>query len=402
MFSRRAPGDDELAANRLAAAIERRRSSGGALIDLTSSNPTAVGIEYPQGALAAALAAGAGEPYAPDPRGLPSARRAVADLYARRGAPVDPDRVFLTASTSEAYGFLFKLLCEPGDEVLVPRPSYPLFEQLARLEAVTARPYRLGPAPGFALDPDRVEVELGERTRAVVVVSPNNPTGQVATAGQLAELASLCAARGLALIADEVFADYHDLEGGPPPTALAADGPLRFGLGGLSKSCGLPHFKLGWIAAAGPGGLLAGALARLEHVADSYLSAATPVMAALPRLLEIGAGIRAAIAARVADNRRRAAAVLAGASRAHLVPAAAGWTACIALDPAIDEEELAVALAEQHGVLVHPGYFFDFDRGSHAVVSLLCPPADLERGLAALVAVMESGSAAPLPRRPPA
>jgi alanine-synthesizing transaminase len=403
MFSRRAPGDDELAENRLAAAIERRRAAGGELIDLTSSNPTAVGIEYPREALAAALAAGAGQPYAPDPRGLAAARRAVADLYARRGAPIDPERIFLTASTSEAYGFLFKLLCEPGDEVLVPRPSYPLFEQLARLEAVAARPYRLGPAPGFALDPDRVEVELGERTRAVVVVSPNNPTGQVASAGQLGELASLCAARGLALVADEVFAEYHGPGERPPPTALAADGPLRFALGGLSKSCGLPHFKLGWIAAAGPAGLLEGALARLEHVADSYLGAATPVMAALPRLLEIGAGIRAAIAARVEDNRRRAAAALAGAARAHLLPAAAGWTACIELDPAIDEEELALALAEEHGVLVHPGYFFDFDRGSHAVVSLLVPPGDLERGLAALAALTAVvPPPPPTPRRPSA
>ena len=403
MFSRRAPGDDELAGNRLAAAIERRRAAGGALIDLTSSNPTAVGIEYPLDALGAALAAGAGLPYAPDPRGLATARRAVADLYAGRGAALGPERIFLTASTSEAYGFLFKLLCEPGDEVLVPRPSYPLFEQLARLEAVAARPYRLGPAPGFALDPDRVEVELGERTRAVVVVSPNNPTGQVASAAALAELAELCAARGLALIADEVFADYHQ-PGGAPPTALAADGPLRFALGGLSKSCGLPHFKLGWIAAAGPAGLLERALARLEHVADSYLGAATPVMAALPRLLEIGAGIRAAIAARVDDNRRRAAAALAGAGRAHLLPAAAGWTACIELDPAIDEEELALALAEEHGVLVHPGYFFDFDRGSHAVVSLLVPPAELERGLGALRALTESVPAAPpaTPGRPSA
>ena len=399
MFSRRAPGDEELAANRLSAAVEARRAAGGALVDLTSANPTEVGIEYPREALAAALAAGAAEPYRPDPRGLPAARRAVADLYARRGAPLGPEQLFLTASTSEAYGFLFKLLCEPGDEVLVPRPSYPLFEHLARLEGVAARTYRLGPSPGFALDPDRVEVELGERTRAVVVVSPNNPTGQVADAAALAELAGLCAARGVALIADEVFADYHG-DGPPPPTALAADGPLRFALGGLSKSCGLPHFKLGWIAAAGPPGLLAGALGRLEHVADSYLSPATPVMAALPRLLEIGAGVRAAIAARIADNRRRAAAALAGLAR--LLPAAAGWTACIELDPAVDEEELVVELAGRHGVLVHPGYFFDFDRGSHAVVSLLVRPADLERGLAALAAALRERAPAPPGRSTPA
>jgi len=403
MFSRRTPGDDELSINRLAAAVERRRAAGDAIIDLTSSNPTEVGLDYPTDALAAALAAGAGEPYRPDPRGLLSARRAVAALFAARGARPAPEHIFLTASTSEAYGFLFKLLCEPGDAVLVPRPSYPLFEQLARLEGVEARAYRLGPSPDFALDPDRIEVELVLRTRAVILVSPNNPTGQWASAASLAELGSLCAARGVALISDEVFADYHGPGAGPPPpTALAAAaGPLRFVLGGLSKSCGLPHFKLGWIAAAGPPEALDPALARLEHIADAYLSASSPVMAALPRLLEVGAGIRAGIAARVADNRRRAAELLVGARRARLLPAAGGWTACIELDPGIDEEELAVALVERHGVLIHPGYFFDFDRGSHAIVSLLVDGDVLDRGLAALVALTES-AAGPGPGPAPA
>jgi len=381
MFSRRTP--DELSANRLAVAIARRRAAGEEILDLTSSNPTEVGIPYPAAELGAALAAVAGQPYRPDPRGLVEARGAVADRFAARGVAIDPEQIFLTASTSEAYGFLFKLMCEPGDEVLVPRPSYPLFEHLARLEGVAARSYRLGPSPGFALDPDRVEVEIGERTRAVVVVSPNNPTGQAASAAALAELASLCAARGLALISDEVFADYHGHGDGPPPCALAADGPLRFALGGLSKSCGLPHFKLGWIAAEGPADALDAALARLEHIADSYLSVSTPVMAALPLLFAIGAGIRADIAARIADNRRRAAALLGE----RLLPAEGGWTACIALDPASDEEELTATLAERHGVIVHPGYFFDFDRGAHAVVSLLVPPERLERGLAALAAL---------------
>jgi len=379
MFSRRTP--DELAANRLAAAIARRRAAGQEIVDLTTANPTEVGIEYPVVELGAALAAVAGQPYRPDPRGLVEARGVVADTFAARGVAIDPEQIFLTASTSEGYGFLFKLLCEPGDEILVPRPSYPLFEHLARLEGVTAKSYRLGPSPGFALDPDRVEVELGERTRAVVVVSPNNPTGQVASAAALAELASLCAARGVALISDEVFADYHGPAEPPPPCALAAGGALRFALGGLSKSCGLPHFKLGWIAAEGPPAELDAALARLEHIADSYLSASTPVMASLPLLLAIGAGIRADIASRIAANRRRAAALLGD----RLLPAAAGWTACIELDPATDEEQLTELLVERHGVIVHPGYFFDFDRGAHAVVSLLVPGDRLERGLAALV-----------------
>jgi aspartate/methionine/tyrosine aminotransferase len=383
MFSRRTP--DELAANRLALAIARRRAAGEEILDLTTSNPTEIGIPYPAAELGAALAAVAGQPYRPDPRGLVEARGVVADTFAARGVAIDPEQIFLTASTSEAYGFLFKLLCEPGDEVLVPRPSYPLFEQLARLEGANAKSYRLGPSPDFALDPDRVEVEIGERTRAVVVVSPNNPTGQAASAAALAELGSLCAARGLALLSDEVFADYHG-DAPPPACVLAAGGALRFALGGLSKSCGLPHFKLGWIAAEGPADQLDAALARLEHIADSYLSASTPVMAALPLLYAIGAGIRTDIARRIADNRKRAAALLGD----RLLPAEGGWTACIQLDPATDEEELTAALAEQHGVIVYPGYFFDFDRGAHAVVSLLVPPERLERGLAALTAMAQA------------
>ncbi len=247
-FSPRTPAD--LSPNRLSLLVDRLRAEGRALIDLTVSNPTAVGLTYPETELAEALAAGATAAYAPSARGLLSARRAVAEVLGGRAA-VDPEHVFLTASTSEAYGFLFKLLCAPGDQVLVPRPSYPLFEHLCRLDAVDARSYALGPAPRFALDPDRVEVELGPRVRAVVVVSPNNPTGSVASAAALAELGQLCGERGIAIIADEVFADYP-AGGAPVPSALAAGGALCAAMGGLSKSCGLPHYKLGWIALAGP------------------------------------------------------------------------------------------------------------------------------------------------------
>ncbi|HUS67800.1 MAG TPA: pyridoxal phosphate-dependent aminotransferase [Kofleriaceae bacterium] len=387
-LSRRTPED--LAPGELAAAVERARAGGAALCDLSVSNPTEVGLAYPTGALADALAAGAAAPYAPHPRGLESARRAVAALFAARGAPVAHDHVLLTASTSEAYGFLFRLLCDPGDDVLVPAPSYPLLEQLARLEAAEARAYRLTPAPGFALDPDRVEAALGPRTRAVVVVTPNNPTGSVAAAGALAELDDLCAARGVAVISDEVFADYPAAGHAPAPTALAAGGrALTFALGGLSKSCGLPHYKLGWLAAAGPAGARDEALARLDHVADAYLSVATPVMAALPRLLEIGAAIRGAIADRVAANRARAASILG----ARLLPAAGGWSAVVELPRDTDEDALALRLLARHGVIVQPGYYYDLDRGAHAVVSLLVRPDDLDRGLRALVSESDSRDA---------
>ena len=386
-FSPRTPAD--LSPNRLSALIDRLRGEGRALLDLTASNPTAVGLAYPEAELGAALAAGAGAPYEPAARGLPSARRAVADFLAPRAA-VDPDHVFLTASTSEAYGFLFKLLCAPGDQVLVPRPSYPLFEHLCRLEGVDADGYALGPSPGFALDPDRVEVELGPRTRAVVVVSPNNPTGSVASAAALAELSALCEARGIALIADEVFAEYPAGDRAVP-SALAAGGGLRFAMGGLSKSCGLPHYKLGWLAVAGPAAARDEAVARLDHIADAYLSASGPVMRALPRLLAIGGDIRRAIAGRVEASRAAAARALAGGSAARLLPADGGWSAVIELDRDADEEALCLRLAGREGVLVQPGYFFDFDRGAHAVVSLLPPAADVERGLAALRAAVSPG-----------
>jgi alanine-synthesizing transaminase len=381
-FSPRTPADIE--PNRLSQLVDRLRREGRHLIDLTTSNPTAVGLGYPDAELAEALGAGATAPYAPSPRGLVSARRAVADFLASRAA-VDPEHIFLTASTSEAYGFLFKLLCAPGDEVLVPRPSYPLFEHLARLEGVESRSYALGPAPRFALDPDRVEVELGPRTRAVVVVSPNNPTGSVASAAALGELAELCGGRGVAIIADEVFAEYPAAGGPPVPTALAAAGALVFALGGLSKSCGLPHYKLGWAAVGGPPDVRDEAVLRLEHIADAYLSASGPVMRALPRLLQLGREIRRAIAARVEASRAAAGRALAGATGARLLPGDGGWSAVVELGREVDEEELALALADEHDVLIQPGYFFDFDRGAHAVVSLLAAPHDLERGLRALL-----------------
>jgi aspartate/methionine/tyrosine aminotransferase len=387
VFSPRTPAD--LSPNRLSTLVDRLRGEGRVLADLTESNPTAVGLAYPDAALAAALAAGAAGPYQPDARGLASARDAVARFLAPR-AEVDPAHVFLTASTSEAYGFLFKLLCAPGDHVLVPRPSYPLFEHLGRLEGVAVDSYALAPSPGFALDPDRVEVELGPRTRAVVVVSPNNPTGSVASGAALAELSALCESRGAAVVSDEVFAEYP-VEAGSVPSALGAGGGLRFAMGGLSKSCGLPHYKLGWLVVAGPPALRDEAAARLEHIADAYLSASGPVMRALPRLLEIGGEIRAAITARVAECRAIAAHVLAGCAGARVLPTDGGWSQVIELDRDADEEALCLRLAGADAVLVQPGYFFDFERGAHAVVSLLARPLDVERGLVALRGAIERG-----------
>jgi alanine-synthesizing transaminase len=387
VFSSRTP--DDLEPNDLARLLEAQQAAGRRLIDLTASNPTTAALPGDAGRqerVAQALAQGARAPYAPEPRGLPSARAAVAAYYRARGMDVAVDRIVLTASTSEAYGFLFKLLCDPGDEVLIPTPSYPLFAHLARLDAVDVRSYEDGTVPA-----------LGPRTRAVIAVSPGNPTGAILDALGVAALDRAAAAAGVAVIGDEVFADYiHDPDAAARYTSvLACWRSLAFGLGGLSKAAGLPQLKLGWIAVAGPRALCEQALARLDLIADTYLSVSTPVQAALPALLEIGAEIRAAIAERVRENLR----VLLGAGL-DVIPPPAGWYALLRLAPrpghengAVDRDEeddeywAATLLAEDH-VQVYPGYFFDIpsDQGQFLVVSLLPPPSDFAEGVRRLAA----------------
>lgn len=373
MFSSRTPA--VLDANALAQLTEERRAAGVALLDLTAANPTTAelpGAAAWRTAIGAALAAGAEQAYEPQPRGLPAARIAIAAELGRRGVRLDADHVVLTASTSEACTFLFKLLCDPGDEVLAPRPSYPLFEHLAALDAVALRGYPEGEVPA-----------LGPRSRAIIVVSPGNPTGAVLDAAGLAALDAACADAGCALIGDEVFADHvHD-----PDTAArmvsvaAAERALSFALGGLSKTAGMPHLKLGWIAVAGPAPLRDEALARLDLIADTYLSVATPVQAALPRLLAIGAEVRAAIRARVGENR-----AALTASGLAATPVQAGWSALLALPRGLDGENAAATLLAEDGVQVYPGYFFDIERDDCIVVSLLPPPQRFAEALARIAA----------------
>ena len=366
------------------AGLARARAARGDLIDLPESNPTRVGLPSPADAIGAALAAGDVAGYAPAALGLPGARAAVAAEYGRAGVAVDPGRIVVTASSSESYAYLFKLLADPGDAVLVPAPSYPLFEYLAPLEGVALLPYRLAFDGVWHVDLGAVEDALAEarrrgvRARAIVVVSPNNPTGSFLKRDELARLVDVAARNGLGVVSDEVFAGYPFA---PDPTrveVVAADPaagervPL-FSLGGLSKSCGLPQLKLGWIVV---GGAEAGrTLAALELVADTYLSVGTPVQAALGELLRLGAGIRGAIAARVAENRARLAAALPAGSPCSIVPAEAGWSAIVRLPATRTDEAWAAALVAEAGVLVHPGYLFDFGPGSYVVVSLL-PPGD--------------------------
>jgi alanine-synthesizing transaminase len=385
MFSARTAWD--LTPNRLATLLEDKRRQGHRILDLTETNPTRVGIPYPSDLLAPLADPGALR-YDPSPLGLVAAREAVAADYARRGVAVDPGRLVLAASTSEAYAWLFKLLCDPGDAVLVPQPSYALFEYLARLESVDVRPYPLSYDGEWHLSAEAVAESVAPRTRAVVVVSPNNPTGSYLKRAEADALLALCAERGLAVIADEVFADYAF---GPDPrrlASLAEDGPaLAFALGGLSKSCGLPQLKLAWIAASGPERWRAPARARLEVVADTYLSVSTPVQRAASALLARRSELQAPIAGRVAENRdtlRR----LAGGSPASLLHGEGGWSAVLQVPATQSEEERVTRLLEQHDVLVHPGYFFDFPREAFLVLSLLTPTDVFAAGVERILAVL--------------
>ena len=374
MFSTRTGWD--LTPNRLSSQVEARRKRGERVLDLTETNPTRVGLEYPPDLLAP-LADPAGLSYEPSPRGLASAREAVAADHARRGGSIHPSRILLTASTSEAYAWLFKLLCDPGDAVLVPRPSYPLFSYLARLESADARPYALSYDGEWHLSLDAVREAVTPRTRAVVVVSPNNPTGSYLKRTEAEELLALCAEREIAVISDEVFADYAFAPDPRRMPTLAGDGPaLAFSLGGLSKSCGLPQLKLAWIAVSGPETWRTPARARLEVVADTYLSVSTPVQRAAPALLARRPELQRPIAERVAANRDALGRRLGKGSPASLLDAEGGWSAVLQVPATQSEEERVTRLLEEQGVLVHPGYFFDFPREAFLVLSLL-PPGDM-------------------------
>jgi alanine-synthesizing transaminase len=380
MFSSRTP--DDLTPNRLTDALNAARARGRAVLDLTESNPTRAGFEYP-GGLLRLLADPRGLTYAPAPFGLPEARAAVARDYARRGFPVAPDRIALTASTSEAYGCLFKLLTDAGDEVLVPRPSYPLFDHLAGLEQVTARPYALDLDAGWRVDFDSLQAAVTPRTRAILVVSPNNPTGSFVKPDEVRRLAELAAAHDLALVADEVFADYELTEGARAAAGrlLERGDILTFSLGGLSKSVGLPQVKLAWIAVAGPDRVVAETLARLEIICDTYLSVSTPVQVAAPDLLERGAVVREQIVRRVSVNYERLLEKVAATTPACRVLASeGGWSAVLQVPSLESEDALVVNLLEDDGVLTHPGYFFDFPRESYLVMSLLVPEAQFAEG----------------------
>jgi alanine-synthesizing transaminase len=384
MFSTRLSWD--LRPNRISALLEAKRSAREPILDLTESNPTRALLSYPAAEILGALGDRRSLVYEPSPAGPDETRAAVSAYYAARGHSVAPGRILLTASTSEAYSHLFKLLADAGDEVLVPRPSYPLFDFLARLDSVRVVEYPLAYQASWHIDFEALEAALTPRTRAIVVVNPNNPTGSFLKKAELARLLTLARSREFAIISDEVFSDYAF---SPDParvsTLSAITDALAFSLSGLSKIAGLPQMKLGWIVTAGPEELRARAFARLELIADTYLSVAAPVQAAAARLIETGARVREQIAVRVRQNLDWLRAAVEGSALSAL-EAEGGWYATLRVPRTRSEEEWTLELLGRDGVLVQPGFFYDFETEAFLVLSLLTPPEVFREGVARLLA----------------
>ena len=370
--------------NPLSLLLEEMRARGEEILDLTESNPTAAGLDYPGEQILGSL----NDPrlfwYEPSPAGIPQAREAVAGYY---GGAVPVEQILLTASTSEAYALLFKLLADPGDEVLVPRPSYPLFEFLAALESVRPVQYPLVYHEGWSIDCDALAALIGPLTRAIILVNPNNPTGSFLKRAELARLAELCRAHDLALISDEVFSDYAFDEDPERVRSVAGQADvLAFALSGLSKVAGLPQLKLGWIVASGPAGEAAQAYERLELIADTYLSVGAPVQWAAAPLLRLRPAIQRQILDRVRANRMFLKKQLGAGSPWSLLHAEGGWYAVLEAPRVRSEEEWVLGLLRDCRVLVQPGFFYDFDREAFLILSLLTPEHTFQAGLRRLLA----------------
>ncbi len=376
MFTHRT--DWNLTPNRFSVALEKHRAARRELLDLTASNPTMVGIRYDALSILKALVDIRALEYRPEAKGMRSAREAVAQYYGK-GA-VNPDDLILTTSTSEAYTYVFRLLCEPGEEVLVPTPSYPLFEFLAGLQDVHLVPYELVYDHGWQIDFHSLEKALTSRTRAVLVVHPNNPTGSYVSELEADELGRLCAAREMALVADEVFLDFvHD--GHARRSFATNDAALTFTLSGLSKISGLPQMKFAWIAVSGPPGMKCAALARLEVIADTYLSMNAPIQLAAPEFLRQRTAFQTELMPRIGDNLGELDRQLGTQKMSCRLQVDGGWYAVLRIPVTRSDEDLAVGLLERAGVLVHPGHFYDFHSDGYLVVSLITPPQEFAEGM---------------------
>jgi aspartate/methionine/tyrosine aminotransferase len=381
MFARRT--DWNLSANCYSRAVEAARRGDRPLFDLTASNPTTVGFEFERERILLALQHPQALEYEPTSKGILPAREAVAGYYAERGVRLSPERIILTVSTSEAYSYCFRLLCDPGDEVLVPSPSYPLFEFLADIQDVKLVPYELVYDHGWQIEFESLGGVITPRSRAIMVVHPNNPTGHFTLQWELERLNALCREHELALVADEVFLDYgltDDAVEAPPLSFAANEGALTFTLSGLSKICALPQIKVAWIAASGPPEVVCAALDRLDVIADTYLSPNAPVQWAIPELLETCHAIQEQLRDRVLHNLRELDAQLGMVKMTTRLALDAGWYAVLRIPASRSDEEVAIALLEQESVLIHPGHFFDFPGAGYLIASLIAPEEDFREG----------------------
>ena len=371
----------------LARSIRERRAAGLSLIDLTASNPTQCGLQYDGAAILAALSDERVLQYDPNPRGMLSAREAVAGYYGNHGVSIDAERILLTTSTSEAYSYLFRLLADAGDEVLIAQPSYPLFDFLARLEDVSLAPYPLFYDHGWHLDIEALRRLIGPKTRAIALVHPNNPTGHFTKLAERQALEALCADHGLALIVDEVFLDYV-LTGETPQSFAAGEHPvLTFVLSGLSKVAALPQMKAAWIAAFGPEQDLKRALDRLEIIADTFLAMNAPIQCALPAWLAKRSTIQGEILTRLQANLAALDSSLASQRMVTRRDVEAGWYAILRVPALAPDEDLAIRLVREQGVSVHPGSSFGFADSGWLVLSLLPAPAEFLNGVRTIVSI---------------
>ena len=385
MFAHRTEWD--LAPNRLSEALASRRASGQQVIDLTCSNPTEVGFVYHGEAILQALHHPDALKYEPDPRGLPVARRAVSEYYSHGRAEISIDNILLTTSTSEGYSFVLRTICNPGDELLVPAPSYPLFDFLADIQDVKLSPYPLFYDHGWQIDFHALKQAITARSRGVIVVHPNNPTGHFTKAGELQELNRICAARGMALIADEVFLDFGLEESWPLSFAANRDA-LTFTLSGLSKICGLPQMKMAWIVASGPESLKAKAMTRLDVIADTYLSVNTPVQLAMPIFLQQREGFQRQVVARARVNLAELDRQLAAQPFCSRLGVEGGWYAVLRIPAIQADEDFAIELLAAQSVYVHPGHFYNFPAEGYLVASLITRPQEFAEGIKRLLGML--------------
>jgi alanine-synthesizing transaminase len=370
-----------ISSNSLARLVEEKRRAGVPLIDLTVSNPTETFRDYPHPAISRAYANIKDFTYRPDPFGQQDSRIAVARYYERRKIPVSAGQILLTASTSEAYSVFFKVFCNPGDEVLAPVPSYPLVEYLASLESAQVVPYRLVYDGSWFIDFADLRRQISPRTRAVVVVNPNNPTGSFLKKSEAEILLELAQEHNLPILCDEVFMDYSLGDGADRVrTMIGYDSGLSFSLGGLSKAAGMPQMKLAWIVLNGPERDREAVLQRLELILDTYLSVGTPVQCALRELLDIGEGIQEQIRIRIAQNRKALNRLLEN-SPARPLQTEGGWSSIIELPRTLSEEEWITRLVEEQGVIAQPGYFFDMASEAYVAVSLITPGDEFAEGI---------------------